>query len=196
MTLAVSSDVPSSHGSVKVCHLGLVRHEALEPRLEGLTPLHAAVLADACEEYRDAFDLLTTRFLAERIIPAAIEDCKFKIVAGSSNLQYADFPINEQSLDDVGLAPNGILRSVHQILEEYPLEAFASPLTALRYAARYPEVYMVAPINVLFAAMGKLWGMTFLNWQGLHKMIVRQFFLEARFATGERFLVLRRGRLR
>jgi hypothetical protein len=132
---------------------------------------------------------MTTRFLTQRIIPAAINDCEFKIV--TLNLAYSDFPANEQSLDDVVLAPNGILRSARQVLEEYPLETFASPLTALRYATRNPEAYMDAPINVLFEAGCKLWGMTFMKWHVWRKMTVRQFFPDTGFEVQERFLVLR-----
>lgn len=129
----------------------------LDPRLRRLSNPNAQVLIRNGGQFQEMFDQGIEQLLGKLVVAAAIDDGKFdyKYV----DLPIDQFPLTEEPLDGVTeMHPNAYI-TTREVMKRVDgaSKRFASPLTALRWAAKNPSIQLDHPVAVIFEINGKLW---------------------------------------
>ncbi len=166
--------------------------DRLEPRFRQLSKLYANILLEAGDQLPKAFGEVLDHLLVKLVIEAAIKDAKFDY--SYVDLSGGQFPLVEEDVD--------IVEEIH--LDQYLLprrvvaaisatgKRFASPLTALRYAARHPNNQLGYPIAVIFEVHGERWHLVLHCTGSRRKLHVYRSYLDGRLEEEYRFLVVPR----
>ena len=130
---------------------------------------------------------MTTRITVEEAIAA----CKF--VSEYIGLPLEKFPLTEEPVESAGEISLGEYRKTGSVIEKVDRanKKFASPLTALRYVAKYQGTcFSHHPLTVLFEVDGQLWTMLVIRMGSGRELNISQDDVEDEWREGDRFLVV------
>ncbi len=133
----------------------------LDPILRKLTKNQIQMIIHAGGELQKMFNDGVAQLFPKLVVQEAIMDGKFDYTY--VNLPIDNFPLTEEPIESVKeMHLNAYLttrNAMARVNEEG--KKFASPLTALRYVAKYPSRQLEYPMVVIFEIDGWFWGIFF-----------------------------------
>ncbi len=156
MTATITPDASVTTGLSNDGQVGHLKG-LLDPRLRRLSFSSAQILIHAGDQLQEMFDSALDSLLGKLVVEAAMAEGKFdyKYV----NLPTEKFPLTEEPLDGVQEMHFNEVLTTRQILAKVKAakKKCASPLTALRWAAKFPKKQLDYPLAVIFEIDGQLW---------------------------------------
>lgn len=162
----------------------------LDPRLRRLRNPHAQALIRAGGQFQSSFNAMLDNLLGKLVVQKAIDEVGFayKYV----NLPLEQFPVTEEPVDSVKELHTNEYLTTREVLARVKgaSKKFASPLTALKYAARYPGKQLECPLAVIFEIDGQLWYLVLYRDGDERYLDVRRYGLDDGWHEYYRFLVV------
>lgn len=180
---AIASDAPTKGQIAAVQDMD-------EPKLRTLSKGNIQLVVHAGDLYRERYDAMVDQLLSELVVQKAIDDGKF-------DYKYIDLPLEqwpliEEPADSVKeFHPNEYLKTRDVLARvESAGKKFASPLTALKYAAKYPDKQFECPMAVIFKINGQLWCLVLGRGGDERRLSVYRCSLDGGWDESYRFLVV------
>ncbi|MDB4940046.1 MAG: hypothetical protein JWO40_471 [Candidatus Doudnabacteria bacterium] len=162
----------------------------LDPRLRRLSDPLAQILIHAGGQFQEMFDSGLDSLLGKLVVEAAIVDGKFDYKYVS--LPIEKFPLTEEPLDGVEELHFNQVLTTRQILANIDgkSQKCASPLTALRYAAKFPGKQLEYVLAVIFEIDGQPQHLILDRQRSERSVHVSQDYLDGNWNERCRFLVV------